>query len=75
GARPTATALRWRTPEYAAPEQVRGDEVTTFTDVWQLGVALFELLTGRLPFGERGAMPFALEEAVLYADPPAPSSF
>jgi eukaryotic-like serine/threonine-protein kinase len=46
----TRTGLFLLTPDYASPEQLRGEPVTTATDVYQLGVLLFRLLTGRAPF-------------------------
>jgi eukaryotic-like serine/threonine-protein kinase len=70
---PTGTAQRWMTPEYAAPEQVRGEPASTSTDVYQLGAVLFELLTGILPFGRRGRSAYELERAILNDDPAAPS--
>jgi serine/threonine-protein kinase len=46
----TQTGLRLLTPAYAAPEQIRGSRVGIYTDVYALGVILYQLLTGRLPF-------------------------
>jgi|JI10StandDraft_1071094.scaffolds.fasta_scaffold00798_32 eukaryotic-like serine/threonine-protein kinase len=52
----TATAARLLTPDYAAPEQIEGQAISTATDVYAAGVLLFELLTGRLPYRQAGAM-------------------
>lgn len=65
----TQTGLRLMTPAYAAPEQVRGGPVGVYTDVYSLGVVLYELLAGRLPFDLSQATPGAAERAILEAEP------
>jgi serine/threonine-protein kinase len=63
----------WMTPEYAAPEQVRGGAVNTVTDVYQLGVVLYELLSRRLPFAHHASL-FELQNAILGEEPALPSA-
>jgi tetratricopeptide (TPR) repeat protein len=57
----TATHVRVMTLEYASPEQVRGDPITTVSDVYSLGVVLYRLLTGRSPYRETNAAERAVE--------------
>lgn len=65
--------LHAMTPEYASPEQLRGEPVSTATDVYALGVLLFELLTGDWPYRPRDRSASSLERAVLEQDPANPS--
>lgn len=69
----TATGVRAFTLHYAAPEQIRGEPVTTMTDVYSLGVVLFELLTGCKPCQPARSSDACWEEAILDAEPPRPS--
>ncbi len=69
----TASAARMFTPEYAAPEQVRGELATTGVDVYALGLLLFDLLTGRRPYGATATTPAAYEQAILTQEPQRPS--
>ncbi len=70
----TMTGLRLMTPAYAAPEQIRGDRVGTHTDVYSLGVILFELLAGRLPFDLSNLTPAEAASIIAEHEPGKPSS-
>jgi serine/threonine protein kinase/tetratricopeptide (TPR) repeat protein len=70
----TGTQMQVFTPEYASPEQVRGEKLTTATDVYSLGVILYELLTGGRPYRTDSKNIGEIIKAVCETTPPRPSS-
>ncbi len=70
----TREEQRVMTPEYASPEQVRGNSLTTASDVYQLGVLLYELLTGHRPFTFQTRVQGEIEKIILEKAPEKPST-
>ena len=69
----TVTRQRVMTPEYASPEQVRQTSITTASDVYQLGVLLYQLLTGRYPYDLSDRSPLEVEHQICDTVPVPPS--
>lgn len=70
----TRTGLRMLTPSYASPEQVTGGAITTASDVYSLGVILYELLAGRSPYKTVGDASYEIERAICEEEPERPSA-
>ncbi len=70
----TRTGLGPLTPEYASPEQVRGEPIGTGSDIYSLGVLLYELVTGERPYRIEDTRPSAIERVVCETEPARPSS-
>jgi eukaryotic-like serine/threonine-protein kinase len=70
----TVVGMRLMTPEYASPEQIRGEPIATASDVYTLGVILYELLTGHKPYRLKSGMLHEVERAICEEEPTRPST-
>ena len=74
GERSTATGIHFMTPEYASPEQAQGLPVTTLSDVYSLGVLLYELLTGHSPYPLENRSALEVMRTITETQPQLPSA-
>jgi len=70
----TGEQQRLMTPEYASPEQVRGEPITTLSDVYSLGVLLYELLTGVRPYNFKSRIEDEVKRVICEEEPRRPST-
>jgi serine/threonine-protein kinase len=70
----TRTGMRVLTPQYASPEQVKGDPVTTATDIYSLGLILYQLLAGCPPYEVKSTSALEMERIICLTEPQKPST-
>ncbi len=70
----TRDGSKLMTVEYASPEQVKGGKITTASDIYSLGVLLYELLTGHLPYSFKNKFPHEVEKVITSVNPEKPST-
>ncbi len=70
----TRTGIYVMTPEYASPEQIKGESITTSTDIYSLGLILYQLITGEKAYEIKTKSPLELEKIICFTEPAKPSS-